>query len=260
MSVAVDGFLSESLDHVRSHVREKYAAWCGLLMRVNQLALANQHAIVIHTDSNVERYSAVLFARTLATTQASTLLLEAGLVSQARVLLRSALETLFALAAIAKDANIVEKLIEGHFAEQKRFAKNAQLWQDDELKKIAEAETVSGQLQSVLNSSATALSTFDLAQKAGLEDWYRTVYMVFSWPVHGAAVDLNRHVVISGDGNVEAFRNEPEVDDQESLWLCGIEVLLKAIAALATTFPNVDQGSMEQYYVEARNLESTIAR
>ena len=45
--------------------------------------MATQHAIVIHTDSNIERYSAVLFARTLTTTQASALLLEAGLVSQA---------------------------------------------------------------------------------------------------------------------------------------------------------------------------------
>lgn len=259
MSDDVDGFLAESLHRVRSHVREKYAAWRDLLLRVNRLAVANQHAIVIHTDSNVERYSAVLFARTITTTQASTLLLEMGLVSQARVLLRSAVETLFALAAIAKDANTVGKLVEGHAAEQKRAAKNAQLWQDGELKKIADAEAASGRLQSNLDSSATALSTFDLAQKAGLEDWYRTVYMVFSWSVHGAAVDLDRHVVVGEDGNVAEFRNEPEVDDQESSWMCAIEVLLKAVAALATIFPNVDQSPMEQQYAEARGLASKYA-
>lgn len=259
MSDAVDGFLAVSIDHVRSHVREKYAEWRDLLMRVNRLAVANQHAIVIHTDSNIERYTAVLFARTLTTTQASALLLEAGLVSQARVLLRSALETLFALAAIAKDANVVEKLVEGHAAEQKRVARNLQLWQDTELKKIADAEVASGRLQSILDSSATGLSAFDLAQKAGLEDWYRTVYMVFSWPVHGAAVDLNRHVVIGDDGNVTEFRNEPEVDGQESSWMCAIEVLLKAIAALATIFPNVDQSPMAQQYAEAHGLAAKIA-
>jgi hypothetical protein len=240
-------------------VREKYAAWRDLLMRVNRLAVANQHAIVIHTDSNVERYSAVLFARTLTTTQASVLLLEEGLPSQARVLLRSALETLFALVAVAKDANIVDKLIEGHAAEQKRAARNIQLWQHNELKKIADVEAASGRVKSVLDSSATALSTFDLAQRAGLEDWYRTVYMVFSWPVHGAAVDLNRHVVLGEDGDAREFRNEPEVDNQESTWMCAVEILLKAIAALATIFPNVDQSPMEQQYAEAHGLSAKIA-
>lgn len=185
--------------------------------------------------------------------------MEAGLVSQARALLRSALETLFALAAIAKDASVVERLVEGHAAEQKRAARNIQLWQHTELKKIADAEAASGRIQSMLGSPATALSTFDLAQKAGLEDWYRTVYMVFSWPVHGAAVDLNRHVVVGEDGDVAEFRNEPEIDGQESSWMCAIEVLLKAIAALATIFPNVDQSPMAQQYAEAHGLAAKFA-
>lgn len=48
MSDAVDGFLAESLDDVRSHVRKKYTAWRSLLMRANRLAVTNQHAIKIH--------------------------------------------------------------------------------------------------------------------------------------------------------------------------------------------------------------------
>ncbi len=259
MSDAIDGFLAASLDGVRSHVREKYTAWRDLLLRVNRLAVASQHSIDIHTDSNVERYSAVLYARTLTTTQASILLLEIGLVSQARILLRSALETLFALGAIAKDQNVVDNLVEGHAAEQKRAARNIELWQHSELKKIADAERASGRLQSILNSSGTALSTFDLAQKAGLEDWYRTVYMVFSWPVHGAGVDLNRHVVVGEDGNTTEFRNEPEVDGQESSWMCAVEVLLKAIQALAAVFSNVDQGPIEKHYADAQRLAAQIA-
>jgi hypothetical protein len=83
--------------------------------------------------------------------------------------------------------------------------------------------------------------------------------MVFSWPVHGAAVDLNRHVVLGEDGDAREFRNEPEVDNQESTWMCAVEILLKAIAALATIFPNVDQSPMEQQYAEAHGLSAKIA-
>lgn len=258
MSDDIDGFLAKSLDHVRSHVREKYISLHNLLTDVNRLAVKNQHEILIHTDSNVERLSAVLFARTVTTTQASALLLEAGLISQSRILLRSALETLFALVAISKDSNIAEKLIEGHAAEQKRVAKNILLWKSNELKKIADSETTTSLIQSALNNTATALSTFDLAQKAGLEDWYRTVYMMFSWPTHGAAIDLDRHAVAGNDGNIAEFRNEPEVDGQESSWMCAIEILLKAITALATIFPNVDQSNMTKHYEEAHKLAAEI--
>lgn len=259
MSESEDGFLSESFDHVRPVVRKEYAEWHSLLLQVNRLAVAHQHAIIIHTDNNVERYAACLFARTLATTQASVLLLERGLVPQARVLLRTALETLFALAAIAQEPSVVDKLIEGHAAEQKRMARNMQLWKHPELKQIANAEAVSGRLQGFLESSATALSTFDLAQKAGLEDWYRTIYTVFSWSAHGAAVDLDRHAVVGPDGEVSEFRNEPELEGQESTWVCAVEVLLKALTALARIFPIGDQMQIEKLYADAYTLKEKLA-
>lgn len=259
MPEAEDGFLAESLDHVRALIRQKHAEWRSLLGRVNRLAVVNQHSIVIHQDSNLERYAAVLYARTLSTTQAAVLLLEAGLVPQARALLRAALETLFALTAIAKEPAVVDELIEGHAAEQKRAARNAPLWQHPELKQIADAEIASGRLQPLLASSAAALSTFDLAQKAGLEDWYRTVYMVFSWSVHGAAIDLNRHVVRGPDGDLAEFRNEPEIEGQESSWLCAVEILLKVTTALAAIFPDVNQGPLEEQYADAHTLAAKVA-
>jgi hypothetical protein len=226
----------------------------NLLCSVNRLAVANQHSIVIHLDSDIERCASVLFARTLTTTEASILLLETGLIPQARVLLRAAMETFFALAAIAEEPSIVDRLIEGHAAEQKRAARNVELWSHPELKQIADSEVASGRLQSILASSATALSTFDLAQKAGLEDWYRTVYMVFSWSTHGALIDLDRHVVMGEDGDVAEFRNEPEIEDQESSWLCAIEILLKATIALATIFPRIDLSPVEKHYADAHSL------
>jgi len=196
----------------------------------------------------------VLLRFCLTTVEASILLLEIGLIPQARVLLRAAMETLFSLAAIAKEPSVVDRLIEGHAAEQKRAARNVGLWTNPELKQIAESQVASSQLESILASSATALSTFDLAQKAGLEEWYRTVYMVFSWSTHGALIDLDRHTVMGEDGNVVEFRNEPEIEDQESSWICAIEILLKATIALAAIFPSIDQSPVEKHYADAKSL------
>lgn len=252
MSEAEDGFLSEAISSdVCFAVRSMYVEYCTLLNQANRLAVARQHAILIHVDNNIERYAACLFARTLATVQASVLLLERGLIPQARMLLRSALETLFALGAIAENPNVVDRLIEGHAAEQKRVAKSMQLWQHPELKEIADAEATVLDLRNFLDSPATALSAFYLAEKAGLVDWYRTVYMVYSWPVHGAATDLDRHVVLGPDAEASEFRNEAEVEGQESTWLCCIEILLKSLAFLGKIFSGVDQAHIDRLYGEA---------
>ena len=256
MSKADDGFLTEPLDHVREAVRLKYADWRSLLGQVNRLAVANQHSIEIHLDSIVEKYASALFARTLTTTQASIRLLELGLVPQANALLRSAMETHFALAAIAEEPDIVDKLLDGYVAEQKRVATYIKLWQSPELIQFAGEAFAPVRLQPITTNTANALSTFDLAKKAGLEDWYRTVYMVFSWSAHGATVDLDRHVVVGEDGDVAEFRNEPEIEGQEQTWLCAIEILLKATTALAAIFSNVDQSPLEQHHADLQTLKA----
>jgi hypothetical protein len=250
MSEIKDELLSESLDNIRISVRLMYPEYYSLLHKVNRLAVLQQHTISIHPESQAERYAACLFARTLTTVQASVLVLEVGMVPQAQMLLRSALETLFTLGAIAKKPTIVDRLIEGHAVEQKRVAKNMGLWKSPHLKKIADAET----LQSFLESPANTISAFDLAKEAGLEDWYRTVYMIFSWPVHGAATDLDRHVVLGPDGEVSEFKNEPELEGQETEWMCCIELLLKALTFLAKIFAEVDQEQVDRLYSEAHAL------
>lgn len=239
------GFLTEPFDEPRATIRERYREWRTLLLQVNRLSVKNQHSLDIHCEDKREVYAAVLFARTLSTTQGTVLLLKRGLVPQARALLRAALETLFALTAIANDPQVVDNLIETYTVERGRAAKNVRLWKDPGLREIAAAEEASGQLQQFLDSPAAAISTCALAQKGGLEDWYRTVYMILSWSVHGTAIDLERHIVLGRDGNIAEFRNEPEVDNQRFSWECAIEVQLKALRALLKIFPTVEGSAIE---------------
>ena len=41
--------------------------------------------------------------------------------------------------------------------------------------------------------------------------------------------------------------------------MCAVEVLLKAIQALAAVFSNVDQGPIEKHYADAQRLAAQIA-
>jgi hypothetical protein len=180
-------------------------------------------------------------------------------VPQARTLFRSAIESLFTLTAIAKDSNFLDDLLAHHVAEQRRFAKNVRRWQHPELKTIAESEMASGRLQKYLDSNGRQLTTEEIARRAGLEDWYRTVYMVFSWSTHGAAMDLDRHAVVGDDGQILELRNEPETEDQDSSWLCAVEILLEAASSLSVIFKGIDKAKLEQCYAEAHALKASVA-
>ncbi len=256
MTGDIEGFLAESVHDVKAEIRNKYSDWRSLLGHVNRLAVANQHLIVIHRDNEVESYAALLFIRTLATIQASILVLEAGLIAQARILQRSALETFFSRAALAKEPSFVDRLIEGHEAEQKNMMNKMKNWEGAELRQFADAAIASGQWDHISASTANAITLFDIAKIAGLEEWYRSVYMVLSWSVHGATVDLKRHAVVNADGETIEFQNEPEIEGQGPTWFCAIKLLLEAVTALAIVFPNVDQGSLDEYHAYADLLSS----
>lgn len=254
MSETEDGFLTEPLDALREEIRQKYSDWRNLLVQTNRIAVAAQHSIEIHRDNNVELFAAALYARTLSTVQASILLLEVGLVPQSRTLLRAAMETLFKLAAIAKDSTVVVNLIKGHDKEKNRVVEHVKRLQHPELKKLVDEEISSGKLDLLISASTGAKSAFDYAKIAELEDWYLMVYMVFSWSTHGAVSDLDRHILKNGDGYITGLCNEPEIEDQESTWSCAIEILLKSATALAAVFPNVDQTPLEHLYADLSEM------
>ena len=69
---------------------------------------------------------AALYLRTLHTFQATVLLAERGLLTQGRMLVRSMLDAIFPLVAIAKDGNFAKEYAESYKVQQLRFLKNAQ--------------------------------------------------------------------------------------------------------------------------------------
>lgn len=230
-----DGFLSPEQAETVIIVRQRYQLWRDLVLEVNRIAVRCQHELIVHTENTLEVYGAVLFARTISTVQASVILLEQGLLPQARTVLRSAMESFFALSAIATKPEMVDRLVEAHEAEQRRVARNSGQWKHPELQTIAKKSLKIS--EKFLNSSAREVSAFDLAVVGGNEDWYRTVYNVFSWSAHATSQDLERHLVLGQERDIDELRNEPELDGLESTWSCAVELLTKSVRSIAVLFP-----------------------
>ncbi|MGZ8163566.1 MAG: DUF5677 domain-containing protein [Halobacteriota archaeon] len=236
------GFLSEPFDDVRDTVRQTYAPWRALLLRVNGACVAAQHRIDIDRNDSRQMLGAAYFVRTLASSQAAILLLEHGLLAQARTMLRASLESLLPLGAIYRNPSVVPKLLQSHEADKRTIADRMMRWKSPELRGAIAGKISDDELKTLAASKAPSVNLFDLASAAEMEDWYLALYSLLSFSAHATITDLSNHLVTAADGDVEALKSEPEVDDQASSWGYAIQIQIKALQALAGIFPNVCAG------------------
>ena len=172
----------------------------------------------------------------MSSTQACVLLLEHGLVPQARAVLRSALETLFTLGALANHSHLADEILQSHEADKRTVAERISRWQDPGLRSAMVVQITEPELDQLRSSKAKSLNQFALAKLADMEDWYLSVYMLLSFSAHGAVTDLADHLVADASGSVIEFRNEPQVEDQQATWAYTVEIQLRAIDALTNLF------------------------
>jgi len=230
----LDGFLSEAVRNLRTEAHAASPDLVTMLYSFNRLAVQLMHEVQVHPEKSEEVVGAVLYARTVQSTQAAVLLLEHGLPSQAQTVLRSALETLFPLAAMAKDPRVATELIASHNADRRTLADRIKQWKHPDLR--AAVPLTDAELDAIVKSPARATNIFATAKLAGMEDWYHTLYTIMSFAAHSKMSDLDKHAVADADGALQGLQSEPIVEGQGKVWLWVVEVQLAAMRSTAQLF------------------------
>jgi hypothetical protein len=225
----------------------------GTICHAQTLTVFAQHELLINVDLSRDLLGAALFARTLASCQAAVILLECGLLSQAKSVLRSALEALFALAAIEVKPELAVPLARSQEANKRSLADKVLQWKSPELKASLSAQLDDATLQAMVASKARSFNTADLARDAGMMDWYFSMYTLLSFPAHAMVSDLVSHLVTNEHGVVVAFKSEPEVEGQESVWAFAIEIQIRAARAVQGIF-SVSAVRVEEHAAALRTL------
>jgi hypothetical protein len=236
MNYFAQGFLSESFDEVHHAVRNQYASYRDILMRLNEQCVSAQYELSINVDAPRELLGGTLFARTLTSSQAAIILLEHGLPAQAQTVLRSALESLFALAAIEEKPELALPLAQSQEANKKSLADKMLQWQSAELKASLSAQADEVKLREIASNRTRNFNTFQLADAAGMMDWYLSIYTLLSFPAHSTVSDLVSHLVTDDHGDIAQLKNEPDLENQESTWAFAIEIQIRAAKAVCGIF------------------------
>lgn len=230
------GFLSEPFDEIQSAVRYQYASYREVLMRLNEQCVAAQYELPIKSGVPRNLLGAILFMRTIASSQAAVILLEHGLIAQAKSVLRSALESLFALAAIEVKPELALPLAQSQEANKRSLADKVLQWENAELKASLSGRASEAELRELVSNKTREFNTAQLADAAGMMDWYRSIYALLSFPAHANVSDLISHLVTDAHGNITELKSEPDVEGQEATWAFTIQIQIRAASAVAGIF------------------------
>jgi hypothetical protein len=158
-----------------------------------------------------------------------------GLLAPAQVSLRALCEAVFTIRAVARHDDVLAAfLAEDDYARTELYRKAKQ--SDDPRFSVHATPELEAELTAAATASgARRLTTGELAERAGLRDWYLIVYALFTGPAHTKIRDLQRYLREKPSGTVE-FSLEHRPDDVQGLLSTAGIALVYAYDALDDAF------------------------
>jgi hypothetical protein len=237
---STEGFLSTLAEpHGLAEVRRLFAGELRLLEDVNRAVMAAQWAVEVPCDGQRgrEAAAAALFSRFISNAQAAAVLGQRGMDRQMMAMVRITLESLFLLRAVVRSREFFGRYASAQSVGKLRIAQGLQRLGAAAAVDKAEVDALVASLKAtVAAAGATKIEVWEVADAAGMLDWYRSLYSLASTPVHTGAHDLEHHLVLDEDGELTELVNEPCWDQVGFTLLTLTEMMIEALAAATEMF------------------------
>lgn len=258
------GFLGNGLSEFEDIFRKEYETWLDFLFEINNYAHVLQYKLDINNENGQQLVCASLYARCLSMYQAVISISIKGMETQASILLRCLLESLFSLVASSKFEEVVKQFIAADQVERRKFFNKARMWKSDSLRDLADKHATDKMIQKIQKdieeTEAKRFPTEQIAIKAELHDWYLTAYSILSPSVHSSIRDLEKHLIIDDQGDITGLKNEPTIDDYDRLFATAAESMLHALMAVEKVFELKTSEFVDEKYKVLGELVKKIKR
>jgi hypothetical protein len=212
---------------------------------VNRIAVRALLASEPTHDSEQEVLACVLFARVLTHFEATILLAERGMAPSAKAMLRVLCEAVFNLGACANDPAFHEDLLKDDDFRRARLIEallelpfeHVPISTTERTELTAEAAKLRADAKAAGNRR---LGVASIANKAGLLDYYRLIYVPYSGPVHSSVRDLDSHVEGTPDGRIDALTFGPDPEQTDTIVEVAFQLLLTAMLLHLKVMPQSD--------------------
>ena len=231
MSIDDQGFLSETdILQYRDQIRQRYARYFDFIHRVNTFCLQAKFRLNDTSTDSQNRMAVRLLVKLLADTQGAVLLVERGLASQARTLLRAACETCIILARVCQKKDFQRLYSLSDTLTLTRW--NIEILKDKSpaLKSIREEfsrrgitlKTLTQREGELKKSGAKKLQIGALAEAAGLSGLYYSAFSLYCQDTHSSTYVLDQYPIPSQFGNFEDNLGGSVMDNLEDMVWCTV--------------------------------------
>lgn len=185
-------FLDPVMDRYVSHVRIAHADSLDFAYRLNEFGNRALFAVGVSQDDERGLLLSTLLGRILTSFQASIIIVQRGLPLETQLLLRTVLEITFKIVAIADDEEVAQLFVgEGLINKRKKYEKLRKMTSSDFRTQLDEMREEHQNLAAkIKDGGIKALTTFDFAKRAGLENFYHSAYSLLSDAVHSTVNTL----------------------------------------------------------------------
>jgi hypothetical protein len=234
-----DGFLSAEIAEYERDVETFYPKRLEIARNTNRLVHKVIYSANVHNQELVEMLLAALLSRQASTFQGFVILMRKGLLMQAQMLQRNIAETMFIIGAIRKDEAFAKQYVISDEVASKKSLEA--LIRHQERRGGAADETAKQRVKDltarIANENLTKLlSAEQIAQKAGLSDYYDTLYRFTSMAVHTSVRGLDKVLEADAEGNVHSLNYGPEVTELGMYFDYASSMMLYSLHEVASYF------------------------
>lgn len=203
-----NGFLGDDIKVWMENNRQQYIDLFKQAEKLNSDCYTALGKARPHNEDKRELTVSCLFPRTMELFQGTYLLISRGMIPSSNVILRTLIETIFVLVAVTKDNDALDAYILNDEAERLRTSNIVIHDQHSTILgiPIKDAERIKAE---ILEKQIKKWSVEKFAKKAGLYDWYLTVYAVLCGPVHASIKDLEQYLNLDENNKVKSIEFVP---------------------------------------------------
>jgi hypothetical protein len=235
LSFDINGFLGVQINEIIHENYERHKELFLLCKEINMFAQSTKFKFDIHSEDMRGIILASLFIKVHNAFQGSVIMYKYGLDTEAKVITRTALESLFALKAVVKHENFHIQLVESDQKKREKTLKRIKENPRGVFDKL-QNEVVLNELDKLISENKSKnIKVFEPKELAELSESYDDYYYAYNILCNDTHTDIRtmeKYLFIKDNDIIEAFNSIPSTKDIERVLFTANYVLLKALACM----------------------------
>lgn len=264
MSIDEQGFLSDDIVQCRDQIRQRYSRYFDFLRRVNTYCQQVKFRIDSTNANDQKLMASRLIIKLLGDTQAAVLLIERGLASQARTLLRAACETCIILRRVCQDQEFHRVFSASEELTQVRWLQDILNDKSAPLNEIRKGfryrgitlDDIRRREKELKDSGVKKVELSSVAKKAGLSGLYYSAYTLYCKDTHASPFVLDSYSSPDQTGDFEDIAWEPVRDNLEDALLLIPRLMILGLSAINEIVTLNLGADFDRLVTELRALEN----